>query len=228
LRKGEAALNEQDGKHASTRRGRQVSKQNNRQTSATQRPANDDKLAWKVYWEEGEQPWRTEPEIDAKRQAFLTERRSITPDIKQGIYPFRDIKLSRADVEWLLSTHENGRGPVDWSDEKQRERKGLDLRGADLRHVDLSRLPLTRLYGGLTYDEWFYASLEQRAMAVVLMEEASLRFAHVEGAYFYEAHLEGADLREAHFEDAHFRGIHLEEAILRGAHLERLVSAMLT
>ena len=62
---------------------------------------------------------------------------------KQGIYPFRGMKLSRADVEWLLATHENGRGPVNWSDEGQRGRKGLDLRGADLCQVDLMTSVLT-------------------------------------------------------------------------------------
>src|SRR5205823_13303687 len=93
-------------------------------TKATtiERPATNDPEAWKAYWEKQGQPWRTEPEIDQERQKYLAERRSIMPDIEQGIYPFKDVKLSRADVEWLLATHENGRGPVDWSDENQRER----------------------------------------------------------------------------------------------------------
>ena len=73
------------------------------------------------------------------RQAFLMERRSIPPDIKQGIYPLKDVKPSRADVEWLLATHENGIGAVDWKDESQRKREGLDWRGADLRQEDLSK-----------------------------------------------------------------------------------------
>src|SRR5205814_359489 len=112
LRKRETGMSEQDGRQAST----------------LQRPTtNDDKKAWKAYWEQQRQPWRTEPEIDAERQKYLEERRRIEPDIKQGIYPFKDIepKLSRADVEWLLARHENGRGPIDWSDEKQREREGF-------------------------------------------------------------------------------------------------------
>ncbi len=54
------------------------------------------------------QLWRTEPEIDTERQRYLAERRAIAPDIEQGIYPFRGIKLSRADVEWLLATHAHG------------------------------------------------------------------------------------------------------------------------
>src|SRR3989442_9373931 len=74
--------------------------------------------------------WRTEPGIDTERQKFLADCLAITPDIQQGIYPFKDIKLTRADIEWLLITHEGGRGPVDWNDVQQRSRIGLDLRGA--------------------------------------------------------------------------------------------------
>src|SRR5947209_8109603 len=119
-----------------------MSDQDGIQPTALQRPTTNDRMGWHVYWQELGQPWRTEPEIDEERQKLLTERRSILPDIKQGIYPFKDIKLSRADVEWLLTTHENGSGPVDWSDVNQRKREGLDLRGADLSKADLSYLPL--------------------------------------------------------------------------------------
>ena len=111
-------------------------------TQATPAQAILDRESRKTYWAGQGQPWRTEPEIAAERQDYLAGRRAIPPDFKQGIYPFRDIALSRADVEWLLATHENGRGPVDWSDESQRARTGLDLRGADLRRVDLQNLPL--------------------------------------------------------------------------------------
>jgi len=81
--------------------------------SSPQRPDMQDRDAWHSYWRERGQPWRTEPEIDPERQAYLAERRAIKPDLEQGIYPFKDIKLNRADVEWLLATHMNGRGPVD-------------------------------------------------------------------------------------------------------------------
>src|SRR5207248_3027763 len=101
--------------------------------------------AWQTYWEALGQPWRIEPEIDKKRQTYLAQRRTLVPDIEKGIYPFRDIKLSRADIEWLLATHDNGRGPVDWDDESQSGRRGLDVRGVDLCQVDLSYLPLTCL-----------------------------------------------------------------------------------
>ncbi len=120
-----------------------MSEHDGRQAPALQRPTNDNKEAWKAYWKTQEQPWRTEPEIDAERQAFLAERRSIVPVIEQGIYPFKDIKLSRADVEWLLATHENGRGPVDWSDESQRERKGLDVRAVDLCKGEFTELAIS-------------------------------------------------------------------------------------
>src|SRR5260221_8252627 len=71
-----------------------------------QRPTIDDRDAWKAYWQAQGMLWRTEPEIEEERQAYLTERRVVEPDIERGTYPFRDenggIKLTRADVEWLL------------------------------------------------------------------------------------------------------------------------------
>src|SRR5207248_2654395 len=134
-----------------------MSEQDGRQAIMLQRPITDDPKAWQTYWKAQDQPWRTEPEIDVERQKYLAEQRSITPDIKQGIYPFKDIQLCRADVEWLLATHENGSGPVDWSDKSQREREGLDLCGANLRQANLSDLPLTRMRGGLPIVEWHHA-----------------------------------------------------------------------
>src|SRR2546421_1409120 len=111
-------------------------------TIQPQRPITENRDAWHAYWQALNQPWRTEPEIDEMRQAYLAKRRNITPNKEQGISPFKDIKLSRADIEWLLATHEDGRGPVDWSDEQQRNRKGLDLAGADVRNANLSGVPL--------------------------------------------------------------------------------------
>src|SRR5579872_2064618 len=99
-----------------------MSDQDNGQVSSLQQPTTDDPDAWKTYWKVQGRSWRTEPEIDAERQKYLAERRAIGPDIEKGIYPFRDIKLNRADVEWLLATHENGRGPLHWSDVRARER----------------------------------------------------------------------------------------------------------
>lgn len=140
--------------------------QDNGQVSTLQRPISDDPEVWKAYWKQQGWPWRTEPEIDTERQKYLAERRAIKSDIEKGIYPFKEIepKLTRADVEWLLATHENGRGPVDWSDKSQRERKGLDLRSADLQNVNLSRLPLACMIGGLSRKEWLRSTLGQTHM----------------------------------------------------------------
>src|SRR6266566_2383424 len=195
-------------------------------------------------------PWRTEPEIGQERQEQLSRYLATTPDITRGIYPFKGVKLSRADVEWLLAAHENGRGPTAPSNEQQ-NRWRLDLRGADLRYVDLHSLPLARLRGSLTRKEWDEATEEQRTAAEVLLtgadlsethlEEAELIGAHLEKVSLHEAHLEKADLAWAHLEraflararlkeadlsEAHLQGAtlrwtHLEQAYLNGAHLEK-------
>ncbi|SRR6266567_3012635 len=132
-----------------------------------QRPAPDDCDAWVAYWKEQGQPWRTEPEIDLKRQAELARCRAIVPDIKKGTYPFKGMKLTRADVEWLLETHENSRGPMDLSDETQWKREGLDLRGADLCEVNLHHLPLTRMRGGLDLSELRKSTREQHRISIL-------------------------------------------------------------
>jgi hypothetical protein len=64
-----------------------VSEQDGRQVSTLQRPTTIDQKAWKTYWKEQGQLWRTEPEIDEERQNYLNERRKIKPEIEQGIYP---------------------------------------------------------------------------------------------------------------------------------------------
>lgn len=190
--------------------------------SQPSRPHRDDRDGWRDYWQKMGQPWRTEPEIDAKRQRYLTERRAIIPDIKHGIYPFKDVKLSRADVEWLLATHENGRGPVDWEDESQHKREGLDLRGSDLRNVDLRDLPLARVRFGLNPAESFATggNSHQREMATTHLDEAILWGTHLEGAFARGVHVEKADLHWAHLEEANMRAAHMEGAKLSEVHLE--------
>src|SRR5215469_18710448 len=101
------------------------------------RPTGTSRAAWRTYWRACGQRWRTEPEIDESRQQELAARREIVASIGRGVHPFRGLVLRRGDVEWLLATHEGGRGPVNWDDETQRTRVGLDLRGADLRRADL-------------------------------------------------------------------------------------------
>jgi uncharacterized protein YjbI with pentapeptide repeats len=218
-------MSEQDGTHSSLkqRRSRKVNtanKENGKQAPATQHPAKDDREAWKAYWKAQGLSWRTEPEIDVERQKYLEERRSINPDIEQGIYPFRDIKLNRADVEWLLATHENGRGPIKWNDEQRRERDGLDICGAILCGVDLSRLPLTKLRAGLNRNQWMAATKDQRKASTVHLEKANLLEAHLEGASLRGAHLEGTNMKQARLEYAYFTEACLAGTSLRGAHLE--------
>ncbi len=215
-------MSEQDGRQIVTKEhsSHGTGKQNSLQALALHRPVNDDKETWKTYWMTQDQPWRSEPEIDKERQEYLSERRRIKPDIEKGIYPFKGMKLSRADVEWLLATHENGRGPVDWSDENQRSRYGLDFRGTDLREVDLSGLPLARLRGGLDRSEWLKATFEQSKIAQTHFDKANLSLAHLEGACFVWAHLEAVDLSRTHLERANLYGAHLEGAYFYGAHLE--------
>lgn len=174
-----------------------------------ERPTTDDAKAWHAYWQARDMPWRTQPEILAERQEELEwRRREVQPDIEQGIYPFKDVepKLTRADIEWLLATHDAGCGPVVWAEEKDKpykeRREGLDLRGADLRREDLSGLPLTQVHGGLDSDEWFDASETQRVQARI----------HLEGATFNRTQLEGATLSEAHLERAYLRLVFFDAA----------------
>ncbi len=183
-------------------------------------PARDDRDAWRAYWPARGQAWRTEPEIDAERQKELDQYRAIVPHIDKGIFPFCKVKLSRADVEWLLATHEDGRGPVDWADESKRDRPGLDLRGADLREVDLSALPLAHLRGGSNPDEIATATLEQRRMAALLLRGAKLNGTHLERSALGMVDLREANLRDAHLEEAHLYRARLESAYLYDTHLE--------
>src|SRR6266481_4800725 len=177
-----------------------MSDQDNGQVSTLQRPTTHDSDAWKAFWKSRGWQWRTEPEIEAERQKYLNERRAIVPDIEKGIYPFKDIKLSRADVEWLLATHNNGGGPVEWNGHFRHKNEGLDLRGADLRRIDLHSLPLECMRGGLNQSEWFKATLEQRNAAAVHLENANLFLACLRGATLSKGYFEGANLREAHLE----------------------------
>lgn len=191
------------------------------------RPINDDHDAWHSYWTAQSQPWRTEPEIDLKRQNELSARRSLVLDVEKGVYPFKGMKLSRADVEWLLAIHENGRGPVSWSDSNQRKREGLHLGGADLRGIDLSNLPLACLQGEVSseskgkglFQVLDGVDLERASLAHAHLENANLIGANLKKAYFFDAHLEGAKLLLAQLDGAHFSDAHLEEANLWNASL---------
>src|SRR6266567_183206 len=204
-------MSEQENAEATAkpRRNRRTHKQNSAQSPALSRPTNDDYKGWKAYWEAQGQPWRTEPEIDEERQKDLESRRSITPDmsfILGGFLLFKGVKLSRADVEWLLATHEDGRGPIDWNDDSQKKRKGLVLFGADLGHVDLSELPLARIAGS-PKEAWMYMyDRPQMEAAAIHLEGADLKHSHLEEADLSLVHLEGANLSYAHLEGANLMG----------------------
>jgi uncharacterized protein YjbI with pentapeptide repeats len=176
---------------------------------------------WHAYWQAKGFPWRTEREIDEMRQEELRKCRAVTSDIEKGNYPFKGLELGRADVEWLLATHENGRGPVDWSDEWQRKRKGLDLRGADLRGADLQHLPLAGLIGGLSLEEDMHSLLSKHGdEGLIHLEKVKLGNAHLEGAKLGHAYLEAADLYEAHLQYTDLTSARLQYAWLDKAHLE--------
>jgi hypothetical protein len=191
----------------------EMSDQADKQPVQLQYPTANDRDNWLAYWKKRGQHWRTEPEIDGSRQISLAECLSTEPDCVQGIYPFKNIKLDRADVEWLLANHENGRGPINWSNENQHERKGLDLRGADLSQADLHNLPLAGIRGGLT---WFPHNTE-------LPEQLDIAAVHLDGADLSGAYLEGACLRGARLEKVRLSGAHLEEADLSGAYMQKAI-----
>jgi len=169
-----------------------LSEQDDMQAIILQMPIPDEDK-WKLRWWQQGQRWRTEPEIDAERQKYLEEQRNKY-DVIEHIYPFKDIKLNRADVEWLIATHKNGHWPVESDGFGQPGREGVNLHGAILRGVDLWMLPLAN---------------------------ADLYDAHLEGANFHSAHLEGANLINAHLEGAKLISTHLEKACLMDANLER-------
>ena len=188
-------------------------------TAATATGASPDE--WARHWRAAGQLWRRAPEIAPERQAELSQRRSIPPDPLRNNYPFAGIELTRADVEWLLATHEDGRGPVDGDDPSQEGRAGLDLRGARLSGLDLRGLPLARLRAGLTEDEWRNLPGDALERAAAHLETADLSGARLDGAILEGAHLEEARLSEASLPHANLSFAHLDGAYLARATLER-------
>lgn len=183
----------------------------------SQRPTTTDTVIWHMYWERQGQPWRTQPEIDAERQKYLEQRRHRLFKENKLIDPLRDIPLSRADIEWLLATHEHGRGPVGWNDPEQRERKGLHLCKTDLRNIDLSELPLANA-------DLSGAHLEEATLSSAHLEHANLSSAHLEDAFLVEAHLEGSSLNGSHLERAMLMHAQLAGADLTSCFLDAQTS----
>ncbi len=186
--------------------------------------------------------WQTEPEIDRKRQVELTECLDKRGNPEKDMYPFKQVKLSRADIEWLLKTHTSKEfpGPVYLSDldEGHWDRQGLDLRGAilqgeevdgKLQPINLKGLPLARLQGGLPVEERSTAPEERCIKARIRMEgailegadlrRANLHHAYLEHAEFGGARLEEADLSDATAEYANFYETNMKNANLEGIQL---------
>ncbi len=182
-----------------------------------------DDRAWHAYWQAQAQPWRTEPEIDIERQQYLHEHLTIK-EREWEHYPFKDIVLDRADIEWLLANYNDERRFAGQSYQLLEKRNGLDLRGADLRKADLHDLPLkgVDLYNAhLEGTDFRDVHLERANLSAAYLQEAYLYNAHLEDAYLSEAQLNGADLRAAHLEGADLSEASLERADLSEAHLER-------
>ena len=198
---------------------RQMVKQQKPLRTVKNLPSTNNPAEWRAYLQS--QKWRREPEIVDERKQELDRLRKIKADFHSGTFPFGGQKLTRADVEWLLVTHRDGNGPVNWCDPDQDKFDGLDLRGADLRDVDLSYLPLSKLIGGLSWFDWRDATVEQRDMAAIRLDNTYMLEAHLEGASLRSAHLEGAYLRYVHFDWAYLRYAHFEGASLRYATLVR-------
>jgi hypothetical protein len=127
-----------------------MSEQDETQALSRHHPAQDDKEAWNASWKEQGQPWRTEPEVDPERLQQLMVSQATLPDIEKGIYPFKGVGLSRADIEWLVAMQQETTGQHPGHPAGGQKHPGLDLRGADLSQINLSGLPLAHLRAGLS------------------------------------------------------------------------------
>ncbi len=172
-------------------------------------------------WKTKGQPWRTQPEIDAARQTELAELRVSQVDEANRRFPFTGVELTRADVEWLLATHDDGRGPVDWDDPAQRDRQGIDVRGADLHGVDLQGLPLARTRAGVRRAPSLDAPFSSEVVGLTNLNRANLAYAHLEGADLTGAQMEMATLEWARLDEANLTNARMENVKARFAHFER-------
>src|SRR5262245_31921003 len=137
------------------------------------------------YWRSPDQRWRTRARIDPVRERVLAHCLTITPDVKKGIYPFKEVRLSRPDVEWLVTSS----GVMNLLSEDTTQRNSyLDLRAADLRGMVLEFLPLPGLLGGLGISAWNSSSVADREMAAAHMEQVVLNNTYLAGAHLCGAH----------------------------------------
>lgn len=207
-----------------------VSEQDNKQPSVPKHPTTNKRDDWRNYWNELGQPWRTEPEIDGTRQEELTDLRLTLRDIdgtdEDSFYVFgKDIELTRADIEWLLATHEQEQRAIDERDKSSQPYKGLDLRGVDLHGKNLRGLNMKGINfhkANLEGADLSEAHLEEANLSGSILNRAILNRAHLENAY-----LDGACLEQAQLTGAHLEGVsgdlnptNIRRALLKTAHLE--------
>lgn len=213
------------------------------------RPTADDREAWNTYWTAQGMPWRTEPEIDEEKQTFLVKRQAIEANIEKGIYPLGGIRLTRADVEWLLATHDYKgiQGPVNLNEEQSqwaalaRRFGSLPIEesieqyietseqviqqrrlGPDMRGANLRDVDLHGLplaRAGFRSTELSDANLSQAELEEAWLNDANLCRANLRNMNAYGARLLGADLTSADLTGANLCSADLSGAILRSATL---------
>jgi uncharacterized protein YjbI with pentapeptide repeats len=177
--------------------------------------------------------WRTEPEIDEERREFLGALRASKPYYQRASSPFAGLRLDRADIEWLLATHEYAgvRGPVVGSVLVDETGDPPDLSGADLSAVALRLL----LEGMTDHREVAPGSDRGSSATAGVSEEEPPRVRwglDLRGADLCATALSGLPLermwgglvshwwREASAEEREVAAVRLERADLQGAFLQ--------
>jgi uncharacterized protein YjbI with pentapeptide repeats len=188
------------------------------------------------------------PERQAKLETLVRRQaeRAAKPEAERGESAFNGVRLTGADVFWLVArtlagTDEAQAVAVKMGQLRRAQNNGflpfnlrldaLHLEGAALVGAHLERASLVgahleraSLVGAhLERASLSVAHLERADLEGAHLERADLSVAHLEGASLVGAHLERADLEGAHLKRADLAGVHLEGAFLRGAHLEGAV-----
>jgi len=164
------------------------------------------------------------PDADEYYQKYLAKLRDIVPTIRRNTYPFKGIRLTRANIEALLKVHRHWQVSEDQNNQHQSKLQKLDLRGADLHKLDLRGLPLKEI-------DFSGANLRGVHLEEADLSEVKLRCTHLEGANLSKANLTGdtslppADLRGAFFDNTtNLSGVILGNekqcALLSGVHWE--------
>ena len=198
-----------------------------------QQPDTDDPEAWQAYWDARGMRYRRDPEISEDRQAAFTQLQQLRSDA-----PFREIELSRADVEWLFWNSRTNRTNGEGETESIAKKLGLesfelgfgpdpDLTGAVFINAKLDYLyyPAAKLQNASFYE----GNLEFAFLVGADLRNADLRYANLKNAFLSDANLQGAmlddaDLQGANLSDAQLQGATLLRAKLRGADLRSSLS----